>query len=149
MPLRFHHTAITTKNFDALIAFYVDLFGATLIDQRNWADSPNMDACIGLTESVGRLALMQVGGVGFEIFEFKQPLPNERDATTLAHDGITHIAFSCDDCLAEYERLRAAGMKFNAKPWKTPAGGIFTYGHDPDGNIIEILQPAPIPGWQR
>ena len=37
-------------------------------------------------------------------------------------------------------RLKAAGMEFNGSPVKFGDGSIFTYGRDPDGNIIELLE---------
>ena len=92
------------------------------------------------------MALIKFGAAFFEIFEFKAPIVAAGGVPTLARTGLTHIALSCSDCMAEYERLSKAGMAFNAPPWRTPAGGIFTFGKDPDGNIIEILQPAPDSG---
>ena len=61
----------------------------------------------------------------------------------MAREGLTHLAFQVSDCRAEYARLSAAGMRFNAPPLLTPVGAWFTYGHDPDGNIVELIQPPP------
>ena len=144
MAFSFHHAAITTHRYHELLSFYTELLGAALERETSWQQGQvELDARTGLKNSEGRVAVLSLGAAKIEIFEFKHPSPPDRPATTLAHKGLTHIALSCEDCVAEYTRLKAAGMKFNAEPWLTPAGGIFTFGNDPDGNIIEILQPAP------
>ena len=97
----------------------------------------------GLENRAGRVALLKFASGFFEIFEFQSPERPASEPATLADTGLTHVALSCDDCLAEHQRLFEAGMSFNAPPWRTPAGGVFTFGKDPDGNTIEILQPAP------
>lgn len=143
MALSLHHTAITTRNYNNMLSFYQDILGGELIRESQWEKGQTeLDARTGLTDSVGRVALLKFGQAYFEIFEFTNPLIIERADVSLAHPGITHFALSCEDCFVEYERLKKAGMIFNAPPWKTPAGGVFTFGSDPDGNIIEIIQPA-------
>jgi predicted enzyme related to lactoylglutathione lyase len=32
-------------------------------------------------------------------------------------------------------------MTFHAPPLTMPSGGVFAYGRDPDGNVVELLQP--------
>ena len=144
MTFALHHTAITTNDYPRLLKFYTDLLGGELIREAAWdGGQTELDARIGLKESSARMALLKFGTAFFEIFEFKVPDTENREVPSLAQTGLTHIALACEDCVAEYNRLRDAGMEFNAPPWKTPAGGVFTFGKDPDGNIIEILQPAP------
>ena len=144
MALALHHTAITTSDYPGLLAFYSDVLGGEIIREATWdGGQTQLDERIGLTNSSARMALIKFGTAFFEIFEFTAPKVEKGSAPTLARTGLTHIALACEDCMAEYERLKRAGMIFNAPPWKTPAGGIFTFGKDPDGNIIEILQPAP------
>ncbi len=144
MSLSLHHTAVTTKNYPELVEFYVRVLGGVLVRESQWEEGQvELDARTGMSNSAGRVALLQFGEGFFEIFEFKSPPYQQRDLATLAHSGLTHFALSCEDCFAEYERLSKAGMKFNAPPWLTPTGGVFTFGFDPDGNTIEIIQPAP------
>lgn len=144
MSLSFHHAAITTQRYPEMLEFYTAVLGAELVRESQWPQGQvELDARTGMQDSAGRVALLKFGVAYFEIFEFEHPRMQDRGKTTLAHKGLNHFALSCDDCFAEYDRLSAAGMVFNAPPWKTPAGGVFTFGFDPDGNIIEIIQPAP------
>ena len=43
------------------------------------------------------------------------------------------------DIAAEYARLKAAGMVFHCPP-QTRSGLRVTYGRDPDGNVVELLE---------
>lgn len=144
MSFSLHHTAITTTRYSELLVFYTDVLGGELVREMQWDHGQNeLDARTGLQDSAGRVALLRFGSGFFEIFEFSHPVQPPSEPPILTDTGLTHFAFSCDDCMAEYQRLLDAGMTFNAPPWRTPAGGVFTFGKDPDGNMIEILQPAP------
>ena len=57
--------------------------------------------------------------------------------------GYTHICVTVNDIDAAYERLVSMGMKFNCPPQHMAGLCSATYGRDPDGNLIELMQPAP------
>jgi hypothetical protein len=44
------------------------------------------------------------------------------------------------DIEAEYERLKAAGMVFHCPPQSVGSELVATYGRDPDGNVVELLE---------
>ncbi len=44
------------------------------------------------------------------------------------------------DLDAEYERLKAAGMRFHCPPQAIGIDVRTTYGRDPDGNVIELQE---------
>ena len=46
------------------------------------------------------------------------------------------------DCLAAHRELAAAGVPFLAEPYSPPWGGHRCFAVDPDGNLIELEQPA-------
>ena len=79
-------------------------------------------------------------GARLEVFEFATPIQDRGSLRSVAKPGFSHIAFEVDDVFAEYERLQGA-MAFHAPPLEMPGGGIFAYGRDPDGNVVELLQP--------
>ena len=117
------------------------MFGAKVCREGGWErGNAQINARLGLEDSACRVAILSVGGRYLEFFEFDVP-EQEDKAPVQAHQyGIAHICLQVSDCQAEYERLSKSGMNFNASPLEMPAGAIFTYGRDPDGNIIEILE---------
>lgn len=143
MMLGFHHVAVVTEDLERLVAFYVDHFGGRVLNRFSWSeDDGEMAKRFGLKESAGHLAMVGFEGARIEIFEFRTPSNLRRDAhRSVAKPGFAHICFQVDDAEAEYDRLIKAGMEFHAPPLKMAAGGVFTYGRDPDGNVVEILQP--------
>jgi hypothetical protein len=54
--------------------------------------------------------------------------------------GITHICIAVDDAVAECARLEALGLRLHCPPIKSELPVTGTYGRDPDGNVIEILE---------
>lgn len=140
MIIGLHHTALVTKNLDRLSGFYVEAFHCQKIHQFEWSGSAEIDEVMGLHQSAGRVHLLQSGSQCLEIFEFAQPAWNDdsplRSACT---PGIAHLSFRVSDIEAEYERLMRLGMQFNAPP-NNGSTMRLTYGRDPDGNLIEILE---------
>jgi catechol 2,3-dioxygenase-like lactoylglutathione lyase family enzyme len=141
-----HHVAICTKNIDRLMAFYRDQFGFSLVYQREKPGDPNpaSDAIFGLQGVSFRMAMLKSSNVFLEMFEFASPQGKAGDPRRPVVDaGITHICFNVTGIRAEYERLKAAGMVFHCEPQVRPGIGQATYGRDPDGNVIELIETDP------
>lgn len=50
------------------------------------------------------------------------------------------LNLSVDDCKAEYERLKSAGVEFIREPSAEGADLIMATLLDPDGNVIQLMQ---------
>lgn len=59
----------------------------------------------------------------------------------LAEDGIPFTSFGVDNVEAEYERLRAAGVRFTQAPVKMGPATMAVFD-DTCGNLIQIAQKA-------
>jgi len=57
------------------------------------------------------------------------------------------INFRVDDLDGLIDQLQAAGVAVETRPdeWDSPETGRFARIHDPEGNAIELWQPAPGP----
>ena len=138
-----HHIGISSPDIDRLVAFYRDVIGFELVSEAGIPE-PNdrVDAMLAMNGVTGRAATMRAGNTYVELIEFITPKgkPHGPD-WSLADHGHTHIALIVDDIDAEYERMRAAGMHFFAAPIHQPGRtSAATYGMDPDGNRIEIME---------
>jgi catechol 2,3-dioxygenase-like lactoylglutathione lyase family enzyme len=136
-----HHTAISTRDLQRSLGFYRDLLGFEQIFTSEWeCGSEAADKITGLKDSSAKVVMLKAGNACVELFEYSSPPPRPGDANRPACDhGITHLCLDVRDIQAEYERLRAAGMVFHCAP-QTMAGVSATYGRDPDGNIVELLE---------
>jgi catechol 2,3-dioxygenase-like lactoylglutathione lyase family enzyme len=140
-----HHASITTANLDALVCFYHDLLGFEVVLETSWAGGNAVaDAIFALHDSAVRMVMLRTSNAFLELFEFTHPVGKAGDPRRPVCDqGITHICVAVSDLEAEYGRLKAAGMAFHCPPQDAPGIGRATYGRDPDGNIVELLQPDP------
>lgn len=137
-----HHTAISTPDLDRLIKFYCDLLGFEIESEFAWPVGMEVsDSILGLTDTAAKAAMLKLGDYRLELFQFSSPeaKPGDPNRPVVDH-GLTHLAFTVEDIQAEYDRLVKAGMTFHCPPQNI--GATVTYGRDPDGNVLELMQHA-------
>jgi catechol 2,3-dioxygenase-like lactoylglutathione lyase family enzyme len=136
-----HHTAISTPDLERALVFYRDLLGADVVTDFEWpAGMEVADQILGLRGSSARAVMLRLGNAMIELFEFSSPTPASGDPERpVCNHGITHLCLDVSDVDAEYERLRAAGMRFHCPPQDLGAVRT-TYGRDPDGNVVELQE---------
>jgi len=139
--MRIHHTAISTPNLERLAAFYRDVFGFACVREFGWPRGVAMiNGVIGLPDCAAKAVMLRRDDAMLELFEFSHPAPARQSPDRPACDhGFTHICFLVDDVASEQARCEALGMRFHSKAQST-AELTFSYGRDPDGNVIELLR---------
>ncbi len=139
------HTAVSTPDLDRAVAFWTRL-GFTEVRRWEWpAGTAPVDALLGVEGSAARAALLEGHGTGVELFEFASPAqPDGPPGAPAVHrHGYTHLAFEVDDLDEELARLAVVGLGTWSAPVTDPSGRRLVYARDPDGNVIELVQPAP------
>ena len=53
----------------------------------------------------------------------------------------TGVSFGTGDIRSAYDRLSTAGVHFHRPPEKQVWGGILAHLHDPDHNVLTLVQP--------
>lgn len=141
MSTTFSHVGISVASLERSVAFYRDLLGLKVVEEVSF-QGERYEAILGLKGARGRIAILKSGNLAVELFEFDEPTPKPADRRRpVADHGITHIAIEVDDIAALYARLEAAGVTFHCPPIHFPACATATYARDPDGNVVELLQP--------
>ena len=137
----FHHAAISTPDLEAFVSFYSELFGCEVAWTFGWDSGvAEADALTGLTNSAARAVMLKLGDSFLEVFEFSSPPARPRSGDRPVNDhGITHICLQVQNMHEEYERLKAAGMRFHSPPQAQDTGFV-AYGRDLDGNVVELLE---------
>ena len=140
--LGFHHVGISTSDLDRSVAFYCDLFGFEKVFEFEWqAGMEVFDRMMALRDTAARVVMLRTGRCFLEIFEFSSPQPAAQDAHRPVCDlGFNHICILVDDAAAECRRLESLGLRLHCPPIKSDLPVTGTYGRDPDGNVIEILE---------
>ena len=142
MILGIEHTAISVPDIDRALAFYCGVLGFELEWRAGWPEgSPRLDDLVGFANSAAKVAMVKLAGTRIEIFEFENGGARAQDPDRPVSDhGITHIGLLVSGVEAEYERLAAAGVRFNAPPADVGGGSVCAYGRDPFGNFLEIRE---------
>ena len=135
-----HHVALSVPDIEKARDFYVSVLGFQECSRLEWADAPAVDEIVGLNGSAAKLMMLKLGNFHLELFEYSAPAPAPLDPQRGVNQyGYTHFAFEVTDIKAEYQRLLAAGVTFNSKPAYSANSGA-TYGRDPFGNVIELIE---------
>jgi catechol 2,3-dioxygenase-like lactoylglutathione lyase family enzyme len=141
-----HHTGITVRDIDRSLAWYKTMFGlepAILVR----GDEPlpaEIGEAIGVPGARMDYAFLPVGDEGHQIELLQYHDPVGRDFELSNKDvGATHVAIRIDDCVAQYEHMKANGANFRHPPIVLDGdleGVAFAYATDPDGIQVEIWQ---------
>jgi len=144
------HFSFTVSDLDASVEFYRDLLGLELVhtqEQRNAYTS----ALVGYPDAHLRVAQLAVPGQprhlsthDLELVQYLHPR-GRRIAFEIRDPAAAHLALTVDDIHARYDRLTAAGVRFFSPPNAITAGvnegGFTCYFTDPDGAVLEMVQP--------
>ena len=141
------HTSYTVRDAERSIAFYRDLLGFEVVIDRPEVTQEYFRKIIGIPDAVVYNALLRIPGTDhyLELKGYKHPRGTPQDLTP-NNPGSSHICYYVDDLHALYARLKEAGAEFISEPTYLDqgpnVGGWSLYMKDPDGIIIEMMQPV-------
>jgi len=133
--IRFHHVSLSVAELAAQRRWYQEALGFTEVIEE-----------FEVPEAGVRTAVLQAGGgARIELIERSGSARNETfgdPMDTLRGQGYGHWALEVDDLDHTFATLTALG----AQPIWPPAdavqpGARFAYVKDPEGNLIELIQP--------
>ena len=142
---RFGHVNLTGRDWRRLAAFYVDVFGCTLVPPERDFRSPDLDAATGLRDAHLSGAHLRLPGGGetgptLEIFQYDDV--EDHPGAAVARPGWGHVAFQVPDVAGALESVVVAGGgRYGEIVTFATADGrhvTWCYATDPDGNIVEL-----------
>jgi len=141
MIVGIHHTALSTRDADRLVAFYREAFGFEVEFDFPWDETNEaFRQSHAVHETAGRVVMIANGASRLEIFEYRKPEPRADIAGRANADlGIAHFAIEVRDIEKEYARLAAAGLRFQSGLVRQTDTIQMAYARDPDGNLIEVI----------
>lgn len=147
MPHRLHHTSFTVSDVEAAERFFIENFGMKRLggglyefdyirEIVGFADAALKISVLGFPDSAANAHKL-------ELIEYTAPRA-EPVPTTTCRPGAAHLCFEVADIHAEYERLRARGVKFTSAPveviYGINRGAWAVYFKGPDGIALELFQ---------
>ncbi len=121
---------LAVSDFEQSLAFYRDKFGFALeaiFDQPPYAI---------LVSGATRISLAEQGHPAEDCPGVVMAVPSDRSRAAAM------LVVEVDDCRSSYEALKQAGVPFLREPYSPPWGGARCFAVDPDGNLIEVEEPA-------
>jgi catechol 2,3-dioxygenase-like lactoylglutathione lyase family enzyme len=138
----FAHIGITVRDLECSICFYRDNFGFELVRRSQFKEeffegNPPLYNLRGV--NCDTAILKTPNRVQLELFQFSKTIPSETVPWNRA--GLTHFALATDDVPGICKQLSANGISFFMDIRTRPDGGKLMFIRDPDGNLIEVMEP--------
>lgn len=136
MTFRFHHVSVSVADLDAQRRWYAGALGFTEVVEEFEVPEAGVRTAVLRTANGTRIELIERAGSA-RTRTYTDPMD------VLRAQGYGHWALEVEDLDDEYARLTGAG----AQPVWPPAdavrpGARFGYVKDPEGNLIELIQPG-------
>ena len=121
---------LAVSDFERSLGFYRDLLGLEV--EATYDDPPYAT----LRAAGARVSLAEQGHAAADRPGVTMTAPADRSRLAAI------LVLEVEDCLAAHAELLAAGVEFLAEPFSPPWGGHRCFALDPDGNLIELEEPA-------
>ncbi len=143
------HINLNVTDFEKSLAFY-KMVGFKVVF--NIGEGPNKANDVGLNipNSLARAALLALSddprATRIDLIEWKQPKTEGKAYPHLYHAGAARIALFTKGLDEEYKRLKAEGVEMISEPVEIKFGGKgagarFFCFKDPDGTVLELIEP--------
>jgi catechol 2,3-dioxygenase-like lactoylglutathione lyase family enzyme len=135
MTYSFDHVGLSVADLDKQESFYRVALGLEAAVERVEIPAAGIRTVILQSASGLRLELIERAGSSAQEFA------DAYDGASV--QGLFHWALRVDDLDASFTALEAAGARVVSAPAAGVSEGVrFAYVKDPEGNLIEIIQPA-------
>lgn len=149
MFLSVAHIGLTVSDLDRSVAFYRDVLGCAYVGEMSMG-GPETAALFQRSGCSARVAYLRTQNHNAPLVELIQftDQPPAPSRPSLFQTSISELCFLTDDIDQEYKRLMALGVEFLSAPqtFDSTAYGFgisrAVYLRDPDGNILELIQPV-------
>ena len=153
MLLGVWHTSWSVRDLERSVAFYLRL-GFALV-HRQEQQNEYTEELVGMENAGLRAAMLKLTGVApgpsghvIELVEYFNPIGSQLHARPCDIPS-AHLALITNDAHGHFRRLEEDGVKFVSPPVKITSGvnrgGFTCYLYDPDGFVLELMQP---PRWR-
>lgn len=143
------HVGLTITDLDRSVAFYRDVLGLSYLGEMKM-EGQETELLFQRKGCKARVAYLsgnrEVAAPPVELIQFVGQEP-DRQAGDLFCTSISELCFAVEDIDREYQRLKAEGVEFLSEP-QTFDSSRYGFGksravylRDPDGIVLELLQP--------
>lgn len=141
MITHLRHVGLVVADLGRALQFWCELLGFRVAKKMDESGS-HLDAMLGLKDvNVTTVKLTAPDGNLLELLHFQshpdKPMWQGQPYST----GITHIAFTVDNLDSTFNKLKNAGITFNAPPQQSPDGyAKVAFCRGPEGVLLELVE---------
>ena len=133
-----HHFAVTVSDLDRAVTFYRDVLELDVL-ARFSVGGEAFETGVGIDGASADFAHMDAGDARIELVEYA-PAGDRVPENELNEPGATHLGLEVDDIDAVYASL-PEDVETVAEPQETESGTTILFVRDPDGTLVELLEP--------
>lgn len=134
-----HHVGLTVSDLERVVEFYRDTLGFSLLDRFSVAGE-GFSTAVGVEDASAQFVHLDGGDVRLELVEY-EPAGERRTDEGVEQPGTKHLGLTVDDVDACYEAL-ADEYETTSPPQTTESGSRILFVRDPEGNLVELLEPS-------
>ena len=127
---------IVCSNFQDSITFYRDTLGLPVVEEVRVSDEMAIES--GLAPSGFRQVRLKAGDTLIKLMQIQTP---PEQGTSGFTSGVRWLTLFVNDINSVYSHLTAKGVTFLSAPLKTKGVSGVMCAHDPDGILIEFVEP--------
>lgn len=134
-----HHVGITVTDLEAALSFYRDVLGLSVLDRFS-VSGEAFATGVDVEGAAGEFVHLAGDGARIELVSY-EPEGEALDARALNRPGATHVGLEVRDLESFYADL-PTDVETLSEPQRTESGSVICFLRDPEGNLIEVLEPA-------
>ncbi|HEU5240098.1 MAG TPA: VOC family protein [Pyrinomonadaceae bacterium] len=136
------HVGITVSDMKRSVRFYCDYLGLSVSTFISRCEGEYISTLVGIPNVCIDICLLQApDGSRIELLQYLSH-PGAAGACARANEpGRPHCAFTVANIRELYDRREQFDCKFEHPPQPSKDGVLVAYCHDPDGTILELVQP--------
>ncbi|MFC7075043.1 VOC family protein [Haloarcula halophila] len=133
-----HHYAVTVADLEGAVEFYRDVLELDVVSRFS-VSGDAFATGVGVDGASAEFVHLDAGSTRVELVSY-DPEGDERPEPQLNEPGATHLGLEVDDLASVYEGL-PDGVETLSEPQTTESGTTILFVVDPDGNLVELLEP--------
>jgi len=133
-----HHLGITVSDLDRVLTFYREVLDLPVL-ARFSVSGEAFATGVDVPGGTGRFVHLDADGIVLELVEY-DPQAGDGHAEGLNQPGATHLGLEVTNLDAFHDSL-PADVETLSPPQTTESGTRICFLRDPEGNLVELLEP--------
>jgi len=133
-----HHVGITVDDLDAMAEFYAETLNLP-VAERFRVEGEGFATAVDVEGASADFVHFDADGCRIELCEY-QPQDAAMEDPAVNRPGAVHLGIEVDDVQTTLDRVPADGETLSDAQ-TTDSGAVIGFIRDPEGNLIEVLEP--------